>query len=82
MTVQVEEKYNNNLLSVIRIFRSVTEIKEVMNHTGDFNGITDEVNEYLRYSYEVWSNDNKLGIFYKNKNTKISIWFNETEKLQ
>ena len=82
MTVQVEEKYNNNLLSVIRIFRDVTEIKEVMNHTGDFNGITDEINEYLCYSYEVWSNDNKLGIFYKNKNTKISIRFNENEKLQ
>ena len=82
MTVQVEEKYNNNLLSVIRIFRSVTEIKEVMNHTGDFNGITDEVNEYLCYCYEVWSNNNKLGTFYKNENTKISIRFNENEKLQ
>ena len=82
MTVQVEEKYNENKLSVIRIFRDVTEIKEVMNHTGDFNGITDEINEYLCYSYEVWSDDNKLGIFYKNKNTKISIRFNENEKLQ
>lgn len=82
MTVQVEEKYNNNLLSVIRIFRNVTEIKEVMNHTGDFNGITDEINEYLYYSYEVWSDDNKLGIFYKRENTKISIRLNENEKLQ
>ena len=82
MTVQVEDKDNNNLVSIIRIFRSVTEIKEVMNHTGDFNGITDEVNEYLRYSYEVWSDNTKLGIFYKNENTKISIRFNENEKLQ
>ncbi len=82
MTIKVEEKYKNGKLNLIRIFNDVTELKEVESHTGDVNGLTDEIHEYLCYRYEVYSYNDKLGSFSKNENTKISFQLNATEQLQ
>lgn len=80
MTVKVEEKCHDGRLDLIRIFHDVTEIKEIVSHTGSYN--EREVTEFYCYNYELWSNDKKLGLFSKNDNTKISFQFNVTEQLQ
>lgn len=81
MTVKVEEVYHDGKLSITRIYHDVTEIKEIVNHTGDHNGITDEIHEYYSYWYELWSRENKLGGFSKDR-AKVSITMNKTEQLQ
>lgn len=82
MTIKVEEKYKDGKLNLIRIFHDVTELKEIESHTGDVNGLTDEIHEYYCYQYEVYSHNDKLGSFSKNENTKISFQLNVTEQLQ
>ena len=82
MTLKVEQKYHDGKVDSIRVFHDVTEIKEIISHTGDVNGINDEIHEYYNYWYEIWSGENKLGGFSKDDDTKISIQFNKTEQLQ
>lgn len=81
MTVKVEEVYHDGKVDITRVYHDVTEIKEIMNHTGEHNGITDEIHEYCSYWYELWSGETKLGGFSKD-NAKVSIIMNKTEQLQ
>ena len=78
MTVKVEEVYHDGKLDITRVYHDVTEIKEIVNHTGD---ITDEIHEYYSYWYELWSGENKLGGFSKD-HAKVSIIMNKTVQLQ
>ena len=81
MTIKVEEKIHDGKVDLVRTFHDVTEIKEIMNHTGDVNGINDEIHEYYTYWYELWSKDEKLGGFRKD-NSKVTIQLNVTVQLQ
>ena len=78
MTVKIEEVFHDGKLNITRVYHDVTEIKEIMNHTGD---TYPEIHEYYSYWYELWSDDKKLGGFSKD-NAKVSIVMNKTEQLQ
>lgn len=81
MELKVTEICQGGKVEITRIFHDVTEIKEIISHTGNVNGITDEIHEYYSYWYEVWSRDTKLGGFSKD-NSKVSLVLNKTEQLQ
>ena len=79
MTVKIEETNADHNLVMVRTYDNVTEIKEIVTHSGE---TYPEIHEYYSYWYELWEGDKKLGGFSKNEHTKVYIKFNELEQLQ